>query len=409
MVTDGRIHNGDRLQMSGRRITILGGGPSSAERRWNILEYCTDTEIWSLNNMYRAFGHIAEKCSRWFELHAWKYLKTWDAGVPDHFEHLAKLGVTVYTTERLPAIKNQVQIDLVRVFTDLCGTDHGTDTDAIMAQNYFLGSPSLILATALWEHDNGDTIEYIQSYGIDTSDERHKQQRQSWAFWCGQAMARGIKLGGTMCDFMLEPEMDAGLQGLRETIGDAMEGHIQAAGSTDYVIVTQHTDEPEWCERAAELEKKCRGLGIDFYAKNLGPVSNQEHAEAIIKAHPFAAVREALDLFNRPVLCMDCDDEIIKAPTLPEQFHIGLFKNPEKTVMNTDLAAAGYFAVSPTETARKALDDFEPVAKASCRHRALCAIAGALAGTDALTDITKNVRGCFKINPSNHREKVCYS
>ena len=409
MAADGRIQHGDELQMSGRRITILGGGPSSAERRWDILKYCEGTEIWSLNNMYHAFSHIAEKCKRWYELHAWEYLKKWDAGVPDHFEHLAKMGVPVYTTEKLPAIKDQHQIDWSEVFSSLCGLNEGYSDTALKAQNYALGSPSYILAHALWEHDNGNEIEYIQSWGIDTSDERHKQQRQSWSYWCGQAMARGIQLGGSMCDFMREPEMDAGLNGLRERIGDAIEKKIQAAGSTDYVIVTQHTDEPEWCERAAALGMKCRELGIDFYAKNLGPVHDQDHAEAIISAHPFDAVREALDVFNKPVICIDCDDEIIKAPTLPENFNIGLFANPEKSVIGTDMQVCGFFAAAPTDAARKALDEFEPIAKGSCRHRALCAMAGALVGTGALTDITKNVRGCFKINPSKHREKVCYS
>jgi hypothetical protein len=80
--------------------------------------------------------------------------------------------------------------------------------------NYFLGSPSLMLALALWEHDRGATIGQIDSWGIDTSDPQHGQQRQSWAFWIGQAMQRGIRFSGTATEFFAEPEKDDGLRGL---------------------------------------------------------------------------------------------------------------------------------------------------------------------------------------------------
>ena len=199
----------------GRKITILGMGPSSIERRLDILRYCEGTEIWTLNNAYLTFGHIQDKVTRWFELHSFDYLRTWDAGVQDHFRHLDKIGCEVITSEQLPVIRNQVVVNWMDVFTHFAFAGG-------QASNYFLGSPSLMLAWALWEHDHGKPVSMIQSFGIDTSDPTHKQQRQSWAYWCAHAHARKIVLSGTMVDFFSEPEIDKGLQGLRERIGDEL-------------------------------------------------------------------------------------------------------------------------------------------------------------------------------------------
>lgn len=198
----------------GKKITILGMGPTAIERRIDMLKYCEGTEIWTLNNAYKPFEHIVGSVARWFEMHTWDYLKTWQAGVPDHFKALDSIGCPVYVTETLPVIRNQIRVDMVAMFK------HFIDGTGC---NYFLGSPSLMLAVALYEHDMGNKLEGVQSWGIDTSDPTHAQQRQSWAYWVSQIHARGIKTGGTMCSFMLEHEKDDGLRGMREHIGDEVE------------------------------------------------------------------------------------------------------------------------------------------------------------------------------------------
>jgi len=197
-----------------RRITILGGGQSACERRWDMLRYVENTELWSLNNMFGKFSHIAARFDRWFELHSWPYLRKWaeeHAGHPDYFGALASLRCSVYCTQPLPFIPRhkQVVVDWVAV------CDH-------LDSNYFLGSPSMMLMLALFEHDHGQKVERIQSYGIDTNDPQHGQQRQSWSYWIRACVERGIEIGGTMSDFMREPERDKGLEGLRESIGDAV-------------------------------------------------------------------------------------------------------------------------------------------------------------------------------------------
>lgn len=206
--------------MTDRKITILGMGPSSKERRWDIMRYCDGAEIWTLNNAYGVFEHILPNVSRWFELHSWQYLKRWESGVDDHFRKLNSIGVPVYVSEPLPVVRNQILVDWVKIFRSLQKT----------AANYFLGSPSLMMAMALYEHDQGKTVKEIRSWGIDTSDPTHKQQRQSWAYWCAQAHCRGIELGGTAADFMAEPEIDEGLRGLREAIGDMLKKETTKTG-----------------------------------------------------------------------------------------------------------------------------------------------------------------------------------
>ena len=146
-----------------RKITILGMGPTAYERKIDMASYCVG-EVWSLNNAY-AFYKGDLRFDRFFELHKYDYLKDWDPGHNlCHFEQLNRLECPVYVTQPLPKVRNQVAYNPVDVFEH-----HDT--------NYFLGSPSMMLALALWEHDNGQEIEEIRSWGIDTSDPSHAQQR----------------------------------------------------------------------------------------------------------------------------------------------------------------------------------------------------------------------------------------
>jgi len=190
-----------------RAITILGMGPSAAERRIDIEKYCEGTEIWGLNNGYLTYPHLRGKWNRYFELHNYEYLKNWECGVKCHFSALACLNCDVWRTEPLPLVKSQKCFDHVK----LC--EH-------FGTNYSLGSPSLMLMLALYEHDTGEEVSEIRSWGIDTSDPSHSQQRSSWAFWISKAMDRGIKMTGTATKFFSEFENDEGLRGLREITGN---------------------------------------------------------------------------------------------------------------------------------------------------------------------------------------------
>jgi len=199
----------------GRKITIMGMGASGSERRHDIMQYVSGTEVWGLNNGYLKYPVLKGRWDRFFELHNYKYLTTWKSGVECHFSALNGLGCPVYVGQNLPIIENQVRYDFAEVF------DHHNC-------NYFLGSPSLMVAYALYEHDKGQTIDEIRSWGIDTNDPTHRQQRHSWAWWLSQAHARGIAFSGTAIDFFQEPDGDEGLKGLREMIGGQIQRRRQA-------------------------------------------------------------------------------------------------------------------------------------------------------------------------------------
>lgn len=201
--------DGGDLNMS-RKITILGMGPSAYARKIDMGRHVVG-EVWSLNNAYEFYKDSEGlNFDRFYELHKWQYLRTWEPGhADDHFERLDALRCPIYVSMPLPVIQNQVVYPHVEIFE-------------YFKCNYFLGSPSLMLAQAVYEHDQGDEIDEIRVFGVDTSDPSHMQQRQSWTFWLSKATERGIQMTGTSTDCLGEAEKDEGLKGLREEIGDAI-------------------------------------------------------------------------------------------------------------------------------------------------------------------------------------------
>jgi hypothetical protein len=197
--------------MSARVITILGMGMSALRKADAIEQFVQGSEVWSLNNAYLIFPALRGKFARYFEIHKWEYLRNWSPGTHegaqvDHFAMLAQQGCPVYSAGQLPLVENQVVYpfaDVVRHF--------GPSAE-------FKGSPSWMIALALYEHDCGigERVSEIRSFGIDQLDPSHLSQRAAWAQWIVRAEFRGIKISGTAAAFRNEPETDAGLQGLVE-------------------------------------------------------------------------------------------------------------------------------------------------------------------------------------------------
>jgi hypothetical protein len=202
----------------GRRITLLGMGESGFTRQHDIARYCEGTEIWGMNNCYHCYPSLHGKWAHYFELHPYNYLKTWNpgAGVKCHFAMLDSLGCPIHVMEPLPIIKRQVCFPLL----DICRH--------LNRDNYFLGTPSMLLMWLLYEHDTkyGAEVEYFQSYGIDQRDGRHAQQRAAWAYWLHILTERGINLGGTSAAFMAERDNDEPYNELRVAIGRALAQEI---------------------------------------------------------------------------------------------------------------------------------------------------------------------------------------
>ncbi len=417
MASDSRIQGRHKVGMNKRTIAILGMGQSSTERRWDIERYVSNCdEVWGLNNGYLNFSHCLPMFTRWYELHSWAYLKKWSeeksgaraTGAADHFAALNNIGAEVICTDPLPGVAKQTRIDWVKTFRDLWDVD-----GAGIGANYFLGSPSLMLAHAMWEHDQGHVIDFVQTYGIDTNDPTHRQQRASWAYWCSQAHARNIEMKGTALDFMAEPERDGGLVGLREAIGDRMVKVRVAAGHRDFVLATHYTDDEKFRGHAERLQKQADALGIKLHARNLGKVANYGAGVELAYRSVTETVTEALDKHEKAVIWMDCDDQLLAAPTLPHDFDgFGYIDNPEMQFYGNRARPVGsFFAVTPTQHGRRAIEFMQPVEAMTSHHRAVCALVGACEGWRTVTvkNITDHFRGCFEIVPNLHRTQTCYT
>ncbi|MDF3129882.1 hypothetical protein P0Y35_11800 [Kiritimatiellaeota bacterium B1221] len=192
------------LERKSDKVTILGFGQTALERKHNILDYCKDGEIWTLNTAYRFYPHILTNIDRYFELHSYDFLKE-EMELhkdPNRFKILDALDIPIYVSETLPLIKKQVTYSYDKVFKQL-----GT--------NSFNGSPCLMLMLAICMG-----YKEINSYGIDQLDKQHEDQRGAWSFLLGLAHAKGIKIGGTANYFLLAKENDVGLRGIREDYGE---------------------------------------------------------------------------------------------------------------------------------------------------------------------------------------------
>lgn len=422
-----------------RRITILGMGPSASERCHDIAKYCEGTEIWSLNNAYNRFPSlIGGGFDRFYELHSWAYLKTWSQGqLPDgsevdHWGNLAKLGCKVFTGQHIPLVQDQEQIDWDALWRHW----HDKVFQYVAAPDcncYFLGSPSIMLAHALYEHDQGDTIEYIQSLGIDTTDGRHQQQRHSWSFWIGQALARGITVGGSACGYMLEFENDEGLRGLRELVNERLQKTTPKTGPVDdYVVCTfctpSETYDPDpYVAGFSRIKAFCKREGLTFHGNiedtpaDILAVENKEMRDKmrkiwIINRKP-EIVQQALEKHNKPVFFLDCDDEFLSKPTFPV-CDVGFLRNPEQNIPSTSfthLCIASTAIIAPTEWGKTFVQRWRDYTKLVNDHRAIQMAwtqqfqRSGLWGT--FVDCTEHMTGLYKINaaPDGHRtETVVY-
>jgi len=408
-------------------------GPSASERKHDIQRYVQGTEVWSLNNAYLKFPQLCGGgFSRFFELHGWEYLANWSAGEDpesgskvDHWANLARLGCTIYTGQHIPLVQDQVQVDWEAVWTHFYHKIFKHVTGAEI-NCYFLGSPSVMLAIALYEHDMGQTVEFIQSLGIDTSDPRHCQQRQSWSFWVSQALARGIEIGGTAASYMLEYEKDDGLRGLREKITTELNARIPKTGPvTDYAVCTYCTPSEEFpgvYEKGFNrLKSWCRKNGLRFCGKieqtpqeisdiQDAVVRNRARRSWILSRKP-VAVKAALEKTGKPVFFLDCDDEFLGVPSFPE-CDIGFLRNPEKELPSTaftHLVVASTGIIAPTEAGNHFVNRWIALCKDAAEHRAyqmawteLCTRSGTYG---IFADVTAHMTGLYKIHaaPNGHR------
>ncbi len=386
----------------GRTITILGMGPSAAERRADIAKYCAG-EIWSLNNAYLTYPGLRGHFARFFELHRWDYLKDWKpAGANsnlDHFHSLDDLACPVYVSQSIPAVKQQFAYPYKRLFTHFGGVD----------SVYWLGSPSLMMALAIYEHDMAETedekIREIRSWGIDTSDARHAQQRQSWAWWTSKAQERGIKLTGTALLYQHEPDNDEGLAGIREIIREQFPAPRESS-TDDFAIITAST--PSYYEKMKRLKGQCESLGMEIHACELSVEEGCNETEVFMSVHPML-VHSKLKELDRPVMWIDADDEVLNRFELPTGCDVAIIDNPEQQIKWTRLHYSPMAVLYPTEKGRRLAERWVEIYQSGLfgnSHQAWNAALQSAENGTKLTDMTSMVRGCIQINPGLKRPET---
>lgn len=108
-----------------------------------------------------------------------------------HLEFLKRCGVPVYTygvDERIPTSVAYPYDEIVERY----GTDWIGDTK----RPYLTSTAAYMLALAVYEHDNGETVDEIRLAGIELSiGTEYFHQKPCVEFWLGMAMGRGIRIG----------------------------------------------------------------------------------------------------------------------------------------------------------------------------------------------------------------------
>lgn len=190
-----------------RTITILGFGDSARalQRAGTLREQCVG-EVWTLNNAWECFGD-GLRADRWFALHTDEAIEKTYRGPSGHdpWTRLDMAGCDVFMQS---APHQRVRRSRPYPFREVFGK-FGT--------NFFLGSPALMLALAIYEG-----VRHVRTWGLDMADARHQQQRTSWAWWVHEAMVRGVTFSGTALNFLREIDIDEGLRGLRERVATEM-------------------------------------------------------------------------------------------------------------------------------------------------------------------------------------------
>ena len=175
-----------------RKIACIGKAPSSV----GLAPYEDPSwEVWILNTL----GH-ANEVPRWdrqFELHDLELTK--DKAYNDYYPWLTRQTRPVFVRDDPPAeFKNGVRYPLGKIqqhFAHLAG------------RGYLTNTVSLMIALALWEHDQGQKVSDIALYGVDMAQHalagaghvgwftsEYARQRPSVEYWLGIAEGKGIKV-----------------------------------------------------------------------------------------------------------------------------------------------------------------------------------------------------------------------
>lgn len=175
-----------------RKIAIIGKAPSSVA----LAPYGDPSwDVWILNTL----GH-ANEVPRWdrqFELHDLELTKAKEYG--DYYQWLANQTRPVYLRDEPPKdFKAGVRFPLGLIQNHL---------SYLAGRSYLTNTVSLMVALAIYEHENGQPISDIGLWGVDMAQHalrgaghvgwftsEYARQRPSVEYWIGVAEGKGIRV-----------------------------------------------------------------------------------------------------------------------------------------------------------------------------------------------------------------------
>jgi hypothetical protein len=162
------------IARKGDTVCIVGLSPSSRD---GVLDEPAGVEIWSLNQGHAFMPELADRATRWFQVHPYEEMVARQRPEFGHLEWLREAKIPVYMEEVSPDVPMSVRYPYEDVCLDLSGV-------------YLTSAVAFMIALAIHEK-----FTLIKLYGVEmASGTEYADQRPCVEYLLGQAIGRGIKI-----------------------------------------------------------------------------------------------------------------------------------------------------------------------------------------------------------------------
>ena len=180
----------------GRKICLVGQATKTA---WYAESLPSDVEMWGQNESYT----VQKRGTRWFQIHprAWRKAEVLELGEfeadfygrrPDHVEILSKLEIPVYMKEVDERVPASVKYPFDEITAMLGEIPPETPDEPRL---YLTSTSAYMLALALYEHLNGDTVDEMHMAGIEMAvGTEYSLQKPCVEYWLGRLAGSGVTI-----------------------------------------------------------------------------------------------------------------------------------------------------------------------------------------------------------------------
>jgi hypothetical protein len=191
----------------GRKICLVGQATKTA---WYAESLPSDVEMWGQNESYI----VQKRGNRWFQIHPrdWRKAEVLELGEfepdfygrrPEHVEILGRLEIPVYMKEVDERVPSSVKYPFDEITAMLGETPpevvEMTSTGSLLPslppskRLYLTSTSAYMLALALYEHLNGDTVDEMHMAGIEMAvGTEYSLQKPCVEYWLGRLKGAGV-------------------------------------------------------------------------------------------------------------------------------------------------------------------------------------------------------------------------